>query len=317
LRETGQKGQKMMKQIKLGTTILTKSSISHLLIMIALIAVLLLPILMSWIYLNSLYTNMEISCDQRFWQTTIDSKFTFPFIFFGEMLLTNPGMWIVLFLGIGFTSFGFIQALHLVRMRDFPAGLVWGFVLLSIASLAVFWYSIDLFAKSKIEEKLTDETYRSRLLDRNLENLGNALANQVATSLTIPEIKKAASKVRFADSRLYDRLGVQAGALFDKTGSELALFQACKEDIGLKVQYVGPDGFTVSKDVSVNVIMPIEYQNIVQGLSWKQFDYFVDVFKVHYLFSWFWWVYYFLIMIPVVVFFVGFILYSTGIFKIK
>jgi len=314
-----------MKPIKLGTTFFTKFSISHILIVVILLVVLLLPVIVSWIYLNAFYTTQEVGCDGDFWQATIESHFSFPFVFFGKMLLTNPYMWIVLFFGIGFTIFCFKMGFQWLRLRDFPLIIVGSFLILSILGGWAFWQSLDLFAKSKIEEKLTDNDYRSGMFNRNLETLGNALANQVGIVLLSQELKKAARQARFSDDYLLDRVGVQAAALFDKTNSRLALFETCKESTGIKILIEEKDdegnstGFTDDpREVSIDAIMPIGYQNIAKkgGLG-KKFDYFIDVFGVHYLFSWFWWVYYFLILIPVWIFVVVFVFYRTAVLKVK
>ena len=310
-------GSNTLKQIRLST-----KYYSHVLTGVIVIAVFLLPLVVSWIYLNAFYTTKEIGCDGDFWQTTIGNHFTFPFEFFAQMLITNPYMWIVLFIGIGITIFWFKMGFQWLRLRDFPKMIVGSFFILSVLSGLIFFQSIDLFTKLKIEKKLTDDAYRNGMFNRNLETLGNALANQVGIVLLSQELKTAARQARFSDDYLFDRIGVQAAALFDKTDSKLALFETCKESTEIKILIEEKDdkgnltGF--SKEVSIDAIMPISYQNIAKkgGLG-KKFDYFIDVFGVHYLFGWFWWVYYFLIMIPVWFFFGRFMLYAIGILKIK
>ena len=309
-----------MQSIKLGTKFYSRFWIGVIMAL-----VLLLPVIASWIYLNGFYTKKEIGCDGDFWQATIDNPIGFPFEFFWQMLIANPYMWVVIVIGIIFTLYWFNKGLQWIRLRDFPVIFVIFLFFISIFSAIAFWQSLDLFAKSKIEAKLTNDEYRSFQFDLNLESLNNALSNQVGISLSGQELQETAQQANFSDNNVFDRIGeTQAGALFSKTKSKLALFETCKESIGIQVvikekdENGEPNGFTNTREVSIDAIMPIGYQNIAEKGGFRdKFDYFIDVFGVHYLFGGFWWIYYSLIMLPLWFFVAGFVAYRFGFKKIK
>ena len=127
-----------------------------------------------------------------------------------------------------------------------------------------------------------------------------------------------ATEVSFAETSLRSYYGIDAENLFIESQKKVALYQNCKKTIRLAVPILDSSGFDDEKIISVNLIMPIEYQTIVkQDFLQKKLNYFIDVLGIGYLYGTLWLSFYGLILLPFWAFFLLFISYRFGVNKIS
>nr|VFJ44034.1 MAG: hypothetical protein BECKFM1743C_GA0114222_100083 [Candidatus Kentron sp. FM]VFJ55052.1 MAG: hypothetical protein BECKFM1743A_GA0114220_101413 [Candidatus Kentron sp. FM]VFK10937.1 MAG: hypothetical protein BECKFM1743B_GA0114221_101613 [Candidatus Kentron sp. FM] len=290
---------------------------SHWFLFAILAATLLLPVVVLWGVIEGFYTESITQCDRIFWDVAVvENGWWFPFRFFGETLLSYPLMPLVLISSLFFAVLAFLQGLHLLRPRDFPAIPLLLFALLIVFTGLVYWESLDIFTKGKIEQKLGDRAERVHLLQRNLDRLRIAL-DEIGVAKTVQQLREVADGLRFAGGAAHRMGSMNAGALFSDASS-LPLFEDCKENVGILVPIQNPDGFSEHKSVNVECSMPIEYGRVTEGhWSGTKLKYFHEVLGIGYLFGPLWWIYLLLLLSPVWTFFIVFGLYRFGVLKVR
>nr|VFK19791.1 MAG: hypothetical protein BECKLPF1236A_GA0070988_102373 [Candidatus Kentron sp. LPFa]VFK34033.1 MAG: hypothetical protein BECKLPF1236C_GA0070990_102393 [Candidatus Kentron sp. LPFa] len=291
---------------------------SHWFIFSILAVTLLLPVVTSWIVTEYFYTDIVTHCDRDFWAVVSD-RWLFSVLFFKETLLKNPLMWLLLAFSLAFMLFAFRQKFHLLRLRDFPGySLLLPFFLLIVSSGLVYWQSLDIFTKGEIEQRLGDKGDRNVLFERNLDSLRIALDQQAGSVTGVQQLRDMADGLSFTGNMQYRMGSTNAGALFSEANSPLALFEGCRENVGIRVPMQNSSGFSEHKSVTVELFMPIEYERVTENhWSGRRLKYFHEVLHIGYLFGPMWWIYLLLLISPVWAFFIGFMLYRFRVLKIR
>nr|VFJ90996.1 MAG: hypothetical protein BECKH772A_GA0070896_100264 [Candidatus Kentron sp. H]VFJ92009.1 MAG: hypothetical protein BECKH772B_GA0070898_100244 [Candidatus Kentron sp. H]VFJ98591.1 MAG: hypothetical protein BECKH772C_GA0070978_100234 [Candidatus Kentron sp. H] len=291
---------------------------SHWWIFTILAAILLLPVLVLWLVIQTSHTEIITQCDRTFWEIeVIKNPWFFPFRFFPEILLSYLPMWFVLLLAVAFAGLAFREKIHLLRPRDFPLGVSVSFLLLTAASGFFYWDSLDTFTKGRIEGRLDDRAERDHLLERNLDSLRIALDRQLGAAKTVQQLRGMAEGLRFTQASAHRMGDMKAGALFGDASS-LPLFEGCRGKVDILVPIQDPSGFSKHQSVNVEVSLPIEYDRVAEAhWSRARLKYFHEVLGVGYLFGPMWWVYLLFLLSPVWAFFFVFILYRFRALKIR